>query len=45
MAHDDRELTTTLRLGSQPDASPTESALLESLLSDASVDEKATLKR
>ena len=44
MAHDDRELTTTLRLGSQPDASPTESALLESLLSDASVDEKATFE-
>jgi len=42
-SHDDRELTTTLRLGSHPDASPTESALLESYLSAASGDEKATL--
>lgn len=44
MAQDDRELTTTLRLGSTPDASPTESPLLEVLLSDASADEKATFE-
>ena len=43
-SHDDRELTTTLRLGSHPDASPTESALLESYLSAASGDEKAILE-
>ena len=43
-SQDDRELTTTLRLGSQPEVSPTESALLESYLSAASPDEKATLE-
>jgi pSer/pThr/pTyr-binding forkhead associated (FHA) protein len=42
-SQDDRELTTTLRLGSQPDASPSESALLESYLSAASGDVKAVL--
>lgn len=42
-SQDDRELTTTLRLGSQSEASPTESALLEGYLSAASGDEKATL--
>ena len=42
-SHDDRELTTTLRLGSQSEVSPTESALLEGYLSAASGDEKATL--
>jgi len=42
-SQDDRELTTTLRLGSQSEASPTESALLEGYLSSASGDEKATL--
>jgi pSer/pThr/pTyr-binding forkhead associated (FHA) protein len=40
-SQDDRELTTTLRLGSQPEVSPTESPLLESYLSAASDDEKA----
>jgi len=43
-SHDDRELTTTLRLGSQPEVSPTESPLLESYLSAASDDEKAILE-
>ena len=43
-SQDDRELTTTLRLGSQPDASPAESPLLESYLSAASDDEKAVLE-
>ena len=43
-SQDDRELTTTLRLGSQPEASPTESPLLESYLSAASDDEKAVLE-
>jgi hypothetical protein len=42
-SHDDRELTTTLRLGSQSEVSPTESALLEGYLSAASGEEKATL--
>ncbi len=42
-SQDDRELTTTLRLGSQSEVSPTESALLEGYLSAASDDEKATL--
>jgi len=42
-SRDDRELTTTLRLGSQSEASPTESALLEGYLSAASGEEKATL--
>jgi hypothetical protein len=42
-SQDDRELTTTLRLGSQPELSPTESALLEGYLSATSGDEKATL--
>jgi pSer/pThr/pTyr-binding forkhead associated (FHA) protein len=42
-SQDDRELTTTLRLGSQSEVSPTESALLEGYLSAASSDEKATL--
>jgi pSer/pThr/pTyr-binding forkhead associated (FHA) protein len=42
-SQDDRELTTTLRLGSQPEVSPSESALLESYLSAASGDEKAVL--
>jgi len=42
-SQDDRELTTTLRLGSQSEASPAESALLEGYLSAASGDEKATL--
>jgi pSer/pThr/pTyr-binding forkhead associated (FHA) protein len=42
-SQDDRELTTTLRLGSQSEVSPTESALLEGYLSAASGDEKATL--
>jgi hypothetical protein len=31
-SQNDRELTTTLRLGSQPEVSPTESPLLESYL-------------
>ena len=43
-SQDDRELTTTLRLGSQPEVSPTESPLLESYLSAASDDEKAILE-
>ena len=42
-SQDDRELTTTLRLGSQSEVSPAESALLESYLSATSGDEKATL--
>jgi len=42
-SQDDRELTTTLRLGSQSEVSLTESALLEGYLSAASGDEKATL--
>lgn len=42
-SQDDRELTTTLRLGSQSEVSPTESALLEGYLSAASGEEKATL--
>jgi hypothetical protein len=42
-SQDDRELTTTLRLGSQSEVSPSESALLEGYLSEASSDEKATL--
>jgi pSer/pThr/pTyr-binding forkhead associated (FHA) protein len=41
---DDRELTTTLRLGNHPDAFPTESALLEKYLSVATGDEKATIE-
>jgi hypothetical protein len=43
-SHDDRELTTTLRLGSPSEVSPTESALLEGYLSAASDDEKATIE-
>ncbi len=43
-SQDDRELTTTLRLGSQPEVSPTESPLLESYLSAASDGEKAILE-
>ena len=43
-SQDDRELTTTLRLGSQPEVSPTESPLLESYLSAASDDEKEILE-
>ena len=43
-SQDDRELTTTLRLGSQPEVSPTESPLLESYLAAASDDEKAILE-
>ena len=43
-SQDDRELTTTLRLGSQPEVSPAESPLLENHLSAASDDEKATLE-
>lgn len=43
-SQDDRELTTTLRLGSQPEVSPAESPLLESHLSAASDDEKAILE-
>jgi len=43
-SQDDRELTTTLRLGSHAEASPTESALLESYLAAASGDEKTTLE-
>ena len=43
-SQNDRELTTTLRLGGQPDAFPTESALLESYLSAATGDEKATIE-
>ena len=43
-SHDDRELTTTLRLGSQPEVSPADSPLLESYLSAASDDEKAILE-
>ena len=43
-SQDGRELTTTLRLGSQPEVSPTESPLLESYLSAASDDEKAILE-
>ena len=43
-SQDDRELTTTLRLGSQPEVSPTESPLLESYLSAASDDEKTILE-
>ena len=41
---DDRELTTTLRLGSQPEVSPAESPLLESYLSATSEDEKGVLE-
>jgi pSer/pThr/pTyr-binding forkhead associated (FHA) protein len=41
---DDRELTTTLRLGSQLEVSPAESPLLESYLSATSEDEKAVLE-
>ncbi len=40
---DDRELTTTLRLGSAPGTSPSDSGLLEGYLSAATGDEKATL--
>lgn len=43
-SQDDRELTTTLRLGSHPEVSPTESPLLESYLSAASENEKAILE-
>ena len=43
-SQDDRELTTTLRLGSQPEVSPTESPLLEGYLSAASDDEKSILE-
>ena len=43
-SQDDRELTTTLRLASQPEVSPTESPLLESYLSAASDDEKTILE-
>jgi hypothetical protein len=43
-SQDDRELTTTLRLGSQPEVSPAESPLLESYLSATSEDEKAVLE-
>ena len=43
-SQDDRELTTTLRLGSQPEVSPTDSPLLESYLSAASDDEKPILE-
>ena len=43
-SQDDRELTTTLRLGSQPEVSPTESPLLEGYLSAVSDDEKAILE-
>jgi pSer/pThr/pTyr-binding forkhead associated (FHA) protein len=43
-SQDDRELTTTLRLGSQSEVSPTESALLEGYLSAASGEEKAILE-
>jgi pSer/pThr/pTyr-binding forkhead associated (FHA) protein len=43
-SHNDHELTTTLRLGSQPEVSPAESPLLESYLSAASADEKAILE-
>ena len=43
-SHDDRELTTTLRLGSQPEVSPADSPLLESYLAAASDDEKAILE-
>jgi len=42
-SQDDRELTTTLRLGSQPEVSSTQSPLFESYLSAASDDEKAIL--
>ena len=42
-SQDDRELTTTLRLGSQPEVSPTESPLVESYLSVAADDEKVIL--
>ena len=40
---DDREFTTTLRLGSAPGTSPSDSGLLEGYLSAATGDEKATL--
>ena len=43
-SQDDRELTTTLRLGSQPVVSSTDSPLLESYLSAASGDERAILE-
>jgi hypothetical protein len=43
-SQNDRELTTTLRLGSQPDASPAESALLESYHSAASDEEKTLVE-
>ena len=43
-SQDDRELTTTLRLGSQPEVSPMESPLVESYLAAASDDEKAILE-
>lgn len=42
-SHDDRELTTTLRIGAQPEVPPAESALLEGYLSAASGDEKLIL--
>jgi pSer/pThr/pTyr-binding forkhead associated (FHA) protein len=43
-SQDDRELTTTLRLGSQPVVSSPDSPLLESYLSAASGDERAILE-
>ena len=43
-SQDDRELTTTLRLGSQPVVSSADSPLLESYLSAASGDERAILE-
>jgi pSer/pThr/pTyr-binding forkhead associated (FHA) protein len=43
-SQDDRELTTTLRIGSQPEVSATESPLLEGYLSAASDDEKVVLE-
>ena len=43
-SQDDRELTTTLRLGSQPVVPSTDSPLLESYLSAASGDERAILE-
>ncbi|MFM9151018.1 MAG: FHA domain-containing protein [Candidatus Planktophila sp.] len=40
----DRELTTTLRLGNQPDAFPTESALFESYFSASTGEERAIIE-
>jgi pSer/pThr/pTyr-binding forkhead associated (FHA) protein len=43
-SHDDRELTTTLRIGSQSEVPPAESALLEGYLSAVSGEEQAIVE-